>query len=400
MKLAITGASGFLGRELVPELERRGVELLLIGRDPEALHRLFPNCTVSSYSEFEHVARGFDALLHLAVINNDKDFPDPAVFAVNADFAIQICHRAAGIGVKDFVFASSTHALDTDNQSTYARTKRQAVDLLKQVQGINRHVVYLPAVAGKRFAGKLAALNGMPGLVRPLIVTILGALKSTVSPGLIADYLIGLRSDEPMSEVIISNDQDANWLYVFVRNAVDYAFALFVLLIFWWALLAVWAAVRLHSPGPGIFRQLRVGRNQTIFACYKFRTMDVSAPSLGTHEVSASMVTPFGAWLRKTKLDELPQIVNILLNQMSLIGPRPCLPIQEDLISERRLAGVFKVKPGITGLAQVKGIDMSEPARLARMDQQYIKTRGLLLDAKIALATALGRGSGDRVKGT
>ncbi|MFO3797695.1 MAG: sugar transferase [Anaerolineales bacterium] len=203
-----------------------------------------------------------------------------------------------------------------------------------------------------------------------------------------------------MSEVIISNDQNANWLYVFARNAVDYAFALFVLLIFWWALLAVWAAVRLNSPGPGIFRQLRVGRNQTIFTCYKFRTMDVSTPSLGTHEVSASMVTPLGAWLRKTKLDELPQIVNILLNQMSLIGPRPCLPVQEALISERRLAGIFEVKPGITGLAQVKGIDMSEPVRLAQMDQQYIRTRGLLLDAKIALATALGNGSGDRVKGS
>nr|MBF0684590.1 sugar transferase [Pseudomonas sp.] len=180
----------------------------------------------------------------------------------------------------------------------------------------------------------------------------------------------------------------------------DYAFALFVLLIFWWVLLAVWVAVRLHSPGPGIFRQLRVGQDQTTYTCYKFRTMDVSAPSLGTHEVSASMVTPLGAWLRKTKLDELPQIVNILLNQMSLIGPRPCLPLQENLIRERQLAGVFKVKPGITGLAQVKGIDMSEPVRLARMDQQYIRTRGLLLDAKIALATALGRGSGDRVNGS
>nr|MBF0684589.1 hypothetical protein [Pseudomonas sp.] len=96
-----------------------------------------------------------------------------------------------------------------------------AVDLLKQVQGINRQVIYLPAVTGKQFAGKLAMLNGMPRFVRRLLGNMLGALKPTVSPGLIADYLVGLRSNQPMSEVIVSNDQDSNWLYVFVRIAID-----------------------------------------------------------------------------------------------------------------------------------------------------------------------------------
>lgn len=178
----------------------------------------------------------------------------------------------------------------------------------------------------------------------------------------------------------------------------DYAVAILILALLWWLMAILWLTIKILSPGPGIFSQSRIGRNEAIFTCYKFRTMSVSAPNVGTHEVSAAMVTPFGAFLRKTKLDELPQVINILFNQMSLVGPRPCLPVQVELINERRARGVFRVKPGITGLAQVRGVDMSEPIRLATLDQQYVAQRSLTLDIKILLATALGQGSGDRIK--
>lgn len=194
------------------------------------------------------------------------------------------------------------------------------------------------------------------------------------------------------------NELKREWGYAIVRIVIDYAAAILILALLWWLMVIIWLAVRILSPGPGIFSQSRVGRNEAVFTCYKFRTMSVSAPNLGTHDVSAAMVTPFGAFLRRTKLDELPQVINVLFNQMSLVGPRPCLPIQIELIYERRTRGVFRVKPGITGLAQIEGVDMSDPVKLAKLDQQYIEQRSLALDIKILAATALGRGSGDKIK--
>jgi lipopolysaccharide/colanic/teichoic acid biosynthesis glycosyltransferase len=114
--------------------------------------------------------------------------------------------------------------------------------------------------------------------------------------------------------------------------------------------------------------------------------------------MTADAITGVGAFLRKTKIDELPQVWNILRGELSLVGPRPGLPVQTKLTDERQAHGVFSVLPGITGLAQINGVDMSDPERLARMDAHYIAQRGLLLDLKIILATFLGRGQGDKVR--
>ncbi|KJS19027.1 MAG: lipid carrier : UDP-N-acetylgalactosaminyltransferase [Hoeflea sp. BRH_c9] len=180
-------------------------------------------------------------------------------------------------------------------------------------------------------------------------------------------------------------------------RVVDLTFALGVVVLLGWALLAIWALVRLRSPGPGIFAQTRVGKHAKHFVCYKFRTMKVGTPQSGTHEASASAITPFGQFLRSTKLDELPQVWNLLRNEMTLIGPRPCLPVQTELIEARRSRGVFAVKPGISGLAQINGIDMSDPQKLSKWDSRYIALQCLTLDLKIALATIRGGGQGDKI---
>lgn len=169
--------------------------------------------------------------------------------------------------------------------------------------------------------------------------------------------------------------------------------ALFVMFA-WPFLLTIIVVIRLQSPGPAIFTQTRVGKGGRLFTCYKLRTMYAGTANLPTHEVAATSVTPLGEHLRRFKIDELPQLCNVLLGDMSLVGPRPCLPSQVELVKARQALGVLAVRPGITGLAQVKGIDMSDPHRLAEVDAEYVRTQSLLGDFKLIAATLRGRGLG------
>ncbi|WP_101758411.1 sugar transferase [Oceanicoccus sp. KOV_DT_Chl] len=155
----------------------------------------------------------------------------------------------------------------------------------------------------------------------------------------------------------------------------------------------------LFDTGSPLFFQQRVGKNQRLFTLIKFRTMALATASVATHQVDSSAVTRLGRFLRRTKLDELPQLINVLKGEMSLVGPRPCLPSQQQLIEERALRGVLLVRPGITGLAQVNGVDMSDPVRLAAIDQQMLDTLTLGAYFKYLLLTVLGRGAGDHIQG-
>jgi lipopolysaccharide/colanic/teichoic acid biosynthesis glycosyltransferase len=129
--------------------------------------------------------------------------------------------------------------------------------------------------------------------------------------------------------------------------------------------------------GSPIFIQKRTGLNLKNFTLIKFRTMKIGTLSAGTHLIDSSNITRLGYFLRKFKLDELPQLLNVLMGDMSLVGPRPCLPNQKRLIIERKKRGIYKVKPGITGLAQISGINMSRPVLLAKTDLIMIKQMNL-----------------------
>jgi O-antigen biosynthesis protein WbqP len=172
-----------------------------------------------------------------------------------------------------------------------------------------------------------------------------------------------------------------------VKRALDLTVAAPMLLVTAPVLLVAMLAIRATSPGPAIFSQIRVGREGVLFACHKLRTMDRGTPSLPTHEAPANSVTAIGKVLRATKIDELPQLWNVLKGEMSLVGPRPCLPTQAELIERRRQLGVLAALPGITGLAQIKGIDMSDPKLCAETDAAYIKAASAGLDLKILLGT-------------
>jgi len=156
----------------------------------------------------------------------------------------------------------------------------------------------------------------------------------------------------------------------------DFLFSFFGLIILS-PLLIILFIIGLFENGSPIFKQKRIGYGQKLFILIKFRTMQKETVSVATHLVNNSMVTTFGNFLRRTKLDEVPQLINVLLGDMSFVGPRPCLLNQKKLISERNKRGVFKVKPGITGLAQISGITMKTPTILAKTDLKMIKEMNL-----------------------
>jgi lipopolysaccharide/colanic/teichoic acid biosynthesis glycosyltransferase len=162
--------------------------------------------------------------------------------------------------------------------------------------------------------------------------------------------------------------------------------------------LIVLMVIGYFDTGLPIFRQERVGKGKQPFSLMKFRSMHVNAPSVATHLANASSITPFGGFLRKSKLDELPQLWNVFMGDMSLVGPRPNLYNQEELIQERDSRGVYSVRPGITGLAQINKIDMSTPQLLAETDAMMIDHLNVWYYFKYIFLTVFGKGFGDRVR--
>ena len=163
-------------------------------------------------------------------------------------------------------------------------------------------------------------------------------------------------------------------------------------------LMVVLFLIGLFDTGAPLFRQTRVGRHQKPYTLVKFRTMRPDTPSVATHLANPAAVTPLGAFLRRTKLDELPQLWNVLKGEMSLVGPRPCLFNQSELIEERASRGVFAARPGITGLAQINGIDMSTPKLLAETDARMLDNLGLSAYFTYIIKTVTGAGRGDRIR--
>lgn len=186
--------------------------------------------------------------------------------------------------------------------------------------------------------------------------------------------------------------------YLLFKKTLDYSISIAVIALFWWLFVLIALLIKLTSKGPAILAQSRIGLNGHEFVCFKFRTMQIGTKVAATHEVSSNNITSIGKFLRKSKLDELPQIWNIVKNEMSFVGPRPCLPSQTELITRRTDAGVLNDLPGITGWAQIHGIDMSDPQRLVNFETEYQSRRSIYFDIKILLATFIGRGNGDRTR--
>lgn len=179
-------------------------------------------------------------------------------------------------------------------------------------------------------------------------------------------------------------------IYMGIKRCLDFILALVALLFFWWVLAILCIAIKIDSPGPVFFKQKRVGVHKTHFNILKFRTMRIDTPKdMPTHMLTnpEQYITKVGKFLRKSSLDELPQILNILAGQMSIVGPRPALWNQYDLIEERDKYGANDVVPGLTGWAQINGRDELEIPVKAKLDGEYVEKFGLAMDIRCFFGT-------------
>ena len=176
----------------------------------------------------------------------------------------------------------------------------------------------------------------------------------------------------------------------FLKRVIDFFVSFIGFIVLLLPMLIIAIAIKCDSKGPVLFKQKRVGKNKKLFNILKFRTMRIDTPhDAPTHQLGdpKRWITKVGGFLRKTSLDELPQIINIMLGQMSIIGPRPALWNQDDLIAERDKYGANDIKPGLTGWAQINGRDELEIPVKAALDGEYVQKMGLFFDIKCFFGT-------------
>lgn len=183
-----------------------------------------------------------------------------------------------------------------------------------------------------------------------------------------------------------------------MKRTFDIIFSLAGLIVLSPLLLLIFLLIKLSSKGPVFFRQERIGRHCKPFYIYKFRSMVLNAEHMGPYYTSVGdkRITPIGAFLRKTSLDEIPQLINVLIGDMSIVGPRPDVPVMEEQYTEEEWTMRHQVRPGITGLAQSTVRSAATPEERKRLDIEYVKKHSLFLDMKIMYWTfkqVLGKGS-------
>jgi len=395
VKIVVTGVGGFVADQLIPFLLEEGHFLLLVSKNPGFLYEGLPGSECVSDDDWVFRASGYDAFLHLAVQNTDSGESLGSFMEVNDALSADLAEKARDVGIKRFIFASSVDTLDPSDNSFYAQSLRAGEESVRRSFGESCEVVHLGAVYGSRFAGKMAILNNLSPYIRRPGFAVLSALSPVTNVRAIAHYLSSDPAETADRVTILADNKDDSPVYSLWRRTLDLVFVTGALLLS--PLIAlVWVAIVKKDGSPGFFVQHRIGAGGKVFPCIKLRTMANGTVSTGTHLVDDSAVTKVGGFLRRFKIDEIPQAINVAKAEMNLIGPRPSLADQHEVIESRRSLGVLRSTPGLTGWAQVNGIDMSAPAELAKLDAQYLKLRSILWDVKIMKRTLGSRSNSQR----
>ena len=184
-------------------------------------------------------------------------------------------------------------------------------------------------------------------------------------------------------------------VYSVIKRVIDVILSVILLFFLAVPMLIIWISIAITSKGGAIFSQKRIGKNGRSFVCYKFRTMRMGTPLCSAKQMAENggadkYLTPLGKILRSTSLDELPQLWNVLKGDMSLVGPRPLIEDETEVHRARESSGVYRIRPGITGLAQVKGRNRLSDEKKVALDEQYLNNFGFVQDVRILGLTALG----------
>ena len=400
--IVITGAGGVVGRCLLDHLIDQGHQLRVLSRDPKSLEPSLPvSVTAGSYEDVGQVMAGADAVVHLAARNNDQGGDYEEFQRDNVELTLKIAESAKAAGVNKFIFATTTKAL-TANGGHYGKSKAIAERSASALadESFKVCLARLCPVYGEGTRGKIKKLQDLPLGLGKVALWLVRSLVPIVSADRVAEGICGaIEATDTLEEICLANPLGSFSVYRIFRAIMNFVFVIAVPTILGLPCLIAAIAVAVTSPGGVLFIQRRLGKKQSPFQLCKFRTMFTGTPNAGTHEVGKSYVTKVGSFLRKSKVDELPQAWNVLKRDLNLIGPRPGLANQTELTRQRERYGVYDVRPGITGFGQVAGVDMSEPQKLAIHDHRYAAFRGILLDIKIAIKTIRGGGFGDPVGG-
>jgi lipopolysaccharide/colanic/teichoic acid biosynthesis glycosyltransferase len=393
LRVLLIGGTGFIGQQLLPKLESRGHKVSVASRTEDPAHGILGR------EDWHSAIANADVVLLLSVINSNTDASVEEVRSVNVTLPLEIAKEVSKHSAKRLILFGSDHQ-DAAAVSAYAASKADLTERLLENGGLAATLLILSPVHGVRFVKRVAFVDSWPGQLRIAAILAFGAFRPLTHIDKIVEAIeriIPFYGEAILIHRIV-DDQNCNIVYRAAIRFFDLAFALLVLLVFGWAMVILAMLITTTSTGPALFQQQRVGRNGEPFTCYKFRTMRIDTPQVPTHQVAADSTTRIGKFLRGWKLDELPQIFNIIANDMSLVGPRPSLTTQDELIAVRSKLGVFAMKPGVTGWSQVRGIDMSDPEKLAKSDSEFCSRRSIVLYCVIVIQTFLGRGLGDRIR--
>ena len=397
MKIIITGASGYVGSVLIPELAKANHELLLVGRNNQNLKKRYPKLNTCDYSDIIKSARNFDILINLAVINNNSNQSLKNFIKVNKNFLFKLVELSKLAKIKYFLNVGSFLQLNPNDFTFYAISKREGTKKINQSTGIKILNVYMPYVYGKQWSQKLKILNIVPFYLSKKIFNFISAFYPTVNINKFSNFLNSDFKKYKEKNFYLYDEKTKNVVYIFFSQLFNILFSVNIILIFGWLFILIYFLILLERNGNPIFVQKRIGKEKKVFNLLKFRTMSHDTKERATHLINETKVTKLGKFLRFFKLDELPQIFNILRNEINFIGPRPSLLSQQKLIKQRDNKKILSIKPGLTGYSQINHIDMSNINKLVDYDHYYLINQSLFFDLKIIMRTFLGIGFKDNV---
>ena len=387
MKIVVSGASSPLWASFVPLLSETGHTLLLVLEDEYELDAIHSGTTVASCSNWESLAVGFDIFIRLGLSEavESGSYRHSMSAKRQSDWIGSLALKARKLGMTRFLYFSTAESLLPGRDSLAGISNRPREQSAKAKLGGFMETIYVGRLHGSKGAGKLSVAESLSQRLFPLF----SALKPTTSFNLVSRYLMDPKPSRLLPFVVLTDRKSEIFGYRVWRAFIDSFFVIAVISLFP-GLAIAWLAVVLEDGRPGFFSQERVGLEGLVFRCIKLRTMRKGTVSKGTHRVDPQAITRVGQSLRRLKIDEFPQAWNILRKEMSLIGPRPCLLNQHDVVDARNVWGIFDVRPGLTGWAQANGVDMRDSEKLARYDAEYVGLQSVWFDFLILKKTLFG----------